>query len=662
MRKLDSLKVKLTAIFLVLAIIPLAIVTFILLSQFSSTLESQTNGERERMATFEAKSIDDWLTEQIATVEKMLQENPEMSKGNLSYIMPQLKVMTQSAPNIDVISYVDKNGYVTSTQGEEVDGSKFENIIAVQESKKLVISNIVQDDVTKKYKIYFDVPILNEQGEFVGAIQPEIDASKLMNLISGIKTGEKSYGFLLSNDGTYLAHPDSNKIGRSYQDKELSAPEKIEAFQKSVFQHNGGSLAYPEKGEWKEAAFYTIETTGWKLLVTAPQDEVHHTVDKMRENAFIIIFISLICVAILAVFMSLITLRPLLQISNVMRKVTTGDLTQHLKVKGQDEMEQLKQDINNMLASFALMVRKISETTEQVAASSEQLTAIAQESTQTAEQISQSVHFVVQGSDMQVEALGQTNLAMEEMSTGIQKIASSAAVVSESAFVAVEEVDRGNQDIQRAVLQMDQVAKSVEDTAGTIRLLEEKSHAINKTVQLISVVANQTNLLSLNASIEAARAGEHGRGFAVVAGEVKKLAEQTGRATGEISSVINEILQAIDKASSSMNNGIAEVATGVQQVERVGEAFDRITDSIQHVNEQIQEVSAASEQISAGTEEVTASMQEVLGIVKEAATQLNTVSQSVTDQYRSMEEISNSSESLSQMAGELQEMVGKFKV
>lgn len=662
LRKLDSLKVKLTAIFLVLAIIPLAIVTFILLSQFSSTLESQTDSERERLAINEADSIDDWLKEQIASVEKMLKENPEMNKGDTSYIMPLLKIMAQSNPSIDVISFVDKDGYVTSTNGEEIDGSKFPNIMAVRESKELIISNITQIDDTNKFTIFFDVPILNEKGEFVGAIQPELDAGTLLDLIKGIKIGEKSYGFLLSQEGNYLAHPDNNKIGKSYTDKALSTPEKIEIFQNSVFQNNGGNITYPEKGEWKEAAFQTIESTGWKLLVTAPQDEVHHVVDKMRQNAIIIIGISLLFVAIISVLMSMLTLRPLLKISNVMRKVADGDLTQQLRIKGQDEIEQIKRGINDMLASFAIMVRKISETTEHVAASSEELTAIAHESTQTAEQISKSVHFVVKGSDTQVEALSQTNLAMEEMSAGIQKIASSAAGVSEAAYMTVEEVGRGNQDIREAVIQMDQVAKSVEDTAEMIRSLEEKSHAINKTVQLISVVANQTNLLSLNASIEAARAGEHGRGFAVVAGEVKKLAEQTGNASGEISNIINEILQAIGEASSSMNNGIAEVATGVQRVERVGEAFDKITESIQNVNEQIQEVSAASEQMSAGTEEVSASMQEVVGIVKEGATQLGTVSQSVTDQYRSMEEISKSSESLSNMAGELQEMVGKFKV
>jgi methyl-accepting chemotaxis protein len=658
--KLNALKVKFIAIFLLISLVPMLVLTFILTSQSTSALKKKTAEEQALSAKVGADFVNSWLSEKIKSTEEIIKKNPAFQTGQAANILPILKVMEQSDPDVSVITFVDKAGMLSDTDGNVHDGSKFDNIKQVITSKKLYISNITLNTFTQKYSIFLDIPILNEQGEFIGAIQPEVDASKLLQLIENIKIGESGYAYLLSADGFYIAHPDDKKVGRNY--KEFALPGKIEAYQNTVFAKDQGTVSYPEQSESKSASFTKVESSNWKLIVTAPANEVFKTVQQIQNKAVILMIAALILISLIAIYVASFMTRSILDISRMMTQVSQGDLTGRLKVKGKDELERVKESINSMLDSFTDIIRKITQSTEHVAASSEELTAIANDSTQASEHIVKSVDVVVRGSEVQVQGSEETTVAMEEMATGVQTIAISASTVADTALNVVQEVSAGSQDIQHAISQMIKMSQSVEDTAAIVRSLETKSHAIQQTVQLISEIAGQTNLLALNASIEAARAGEHGRGFSVVAAEVRKLAEQTTTATNHISSHIQDTLQAITEAAASMNNGLSEVSLSVTQVEKTGVTFGVIQKSVQHVNDQIQEVSAVTEQISAGTQEVSASMAEMAVIMKNSSNKLNEVSRAAGDQHHSMKEILSASESLSTMSNELQEMVSRFKI
>ncbi|WP_152396163.1 methyl-accepting chemotaxis protein [Paenibacillus guangzhouensis] len=658
--KLSILKVKFIAIFLLLSLIPMITLTFILSVQSTAKLKEKVIQEQSLAAQIGADFINAWIGGKIDSIQELIQKNPDFKQGNVSDILSKLTLVEQSDPDVSVITFIDRNAQLTDTNGDKLDGTKFDNVMQVIKDKKVMVSNVYMNSISKKYTIFLEIPILNDQGEFVGAIQPEIDASTLLERIKSIKLGDSGYAYLLSEGGIYIAHPDEKKVSKDF--KEFALPDKVSTFENTVFKDEHGNLSYPEKEGTKSAAYSTIEASGWKLIVTAPEDEIYQSVKQIQFKAFLVILISAIVISILAVYVASYMTRPILDISNMMTKVAEGDLTLKLQVKGRDELEKAKENINAMLGAFAEMIRKITVTTEHVAASSEELTAIANDSTQSSEHIVQSVGDIVRGSEIQVQGSEQTSIAMEEMATGIQTITVSASTVADTALSVVDEVVIGNQDILQAKDQMAKMSHTVANTASLVQSLETKSQAIQQTVQLISEIANQTNLLALNASIEAARAGEHGRGFAVVAGEVRKLAEETGHATHHISSHIHEILKSINHAAASMKEGLTEVDMSVVQVEKLGTTFERIQRSVQHVNDQIQEVSAVTEQISAGTEEVSASAHEMSVIVKDSANKLSGISQSANDQHHAMEEILSASESLSSMANELQEMVSKFKV
>ncbi|MFD0694526.1 methyl-accepting chemotaxis protein [Paenibacillus sp. GCM10027628] len=654
-----SLKVKMSLLLLAVSLIPLLVAMSILTSQSSSVVETETKEQQSRIAELTAGEINAWLNGKIASIQSVVKAHPELLSGKADTVLPILKIMAESDPEVFRFAYIDPQGKSTDTAGQQLDASNFDNFKRAVASKKVAVSDIIKEGSSGKNIIIIDVPLVDAKGDFQGIVQSFLSPESMLSIINRIKFGETGYGYLLSPGGTYLVHP--KKTGQKLE--ESSTAEKMDLYKKTVFADKSGYILYKEPdGTLKSAAFQTIEATGWKLVLSGEQAEIYQKVSKLKYNSAIMLAIAALLVIGLAMFLTRMMLRPIMTITSLMQQVGKGDLSGRLSNRGEDEIASLRKNINTMLDSFSEMISRLSEAVSHTAASSEQLTAIANESTRASEHITSSVQQVVTGAEANYQASEQISTAMGEMASGVQKIAESSTHVSETAQSVVQVVGRGNGDIQQAMTQMREVSHAVEHTAGLVRGLEEKSEQIRQIAGFISEIAAQTNLLALNASIEAARAGEHGRGFSVVASEVKKLAEQTSSATVNITAIIGETIAATKEASGSMQGGLAEVEKGAVLVETAGQAFQSILASIQSVNDQIQEVSAASQEISAGTEEVAASSQETVLVVKHALDSLQVIAKSASGQLQSMEEISSSSESLSVMAVELQEQINRFKL
>jgi len=192
--------------------------------------------------------------------------------------------------------------------------------------------------------------------------------------------------------------------------------------------------------------------------------------------------------------------------------------------------------------------------------------------------------------------------------------------------------------------------------------LDEKSKEIETIVSAITAIADQTNLLALNAAIEAARAGEHGRGFAVVADEVRKLAEQSTMSAQQIIQIIQETKDDTREVIDTMDIVTNNVDAGVQIVKETGTLFSGILKEIKHVTEQIHEVSAVSEQLSAGSEEITAAFQENISIARQAEVAASNMTKAANEQLENMEHMSQSMNQLLEKTTELKQMLNTFKM
>ncbi|MFY9427622.1 MAG: methyl-accepting chemotaxis protein, partial [bacterium] len=242
------------------------------------------------------------------------------------------------------------------------------------------------------------------------------------------------------------------------------------------------------------------------------------------------------------------------------------------------------------------------------------------------------------------------------------QIAANANTVASDSASAQERAQAGSQMIGQTVDQIEVANSSIQDATGVIRDLGTRSEEIGNIVGVITAIAEQTNLLALNAAIEAARAGEQGRGFAVVADEVRKLAEQSADAAKQIGGLIKETQEDIDKAISVMGSGAKELASGTSQVQAVADSFQDILAAVRRVTERMQEVSAATEEIASGTERVVTTIEEISEISKGSAVGTQNVGALTEEQTASMEEIAAAAQQLNQMAGDLERLLGRFKL
>ncbi|MFC0212154.1 methyl-accepting chemotaxis protein [Paenibacillus chartarius] len=394
-------------------------------------------------------------------------------------------------------------------------------------------------------------------------------------------------------------------------------------------------------------------------------------IEKVSQNANQIlnsIYLVMLIIALVAVVGSLLwirsIIRPIRVINAQLRDIAEGegDLTKELRVYANDEIGELAQTFNLMIANLRTMIRHIGFTSEQVAASSQELTASAEQTANVTEHSSTNAQRIAVASEQQLADVENSATAIVEMSKGIHQISSSAQVVSTSAILASGKASEGIKMVSALSERMTLIQHTFEELAASVKNLDERSAAIGKIVGMISGIASQTNLLSLNAAIEAARAGEEGRGFAVVAGEVRKLAEQSADSAKNITDIITLIQSDTSRLVDSMNISKAEVLEGAQLVTATNGSFREIHQYVQEVAAQIQETSAASEQLSASSDEISHSMETIKESAVNAAASIREVSNNAEHQLSSMEEITASANALSHLAEELQTLVNKFKV
>ena len=348
-----------------------------------------------------------------------------------------------------------------------------------------------------------------------------------------------------------------------------------------------------------------------------------------------IVFLAAIILPLgVALLMKAMILSPVTRTVEVIEAVAVGDLTKRIAVDSSDE-------IGEMAGHFNAFVDKLHEAITHVAQSSNEVARAANVLDNATEQMASGVEQAA----IQVNSVAT---ASEEMSKTSSEIAQNCVTAVRSSELANHSVATGETIIQGTIDVMNRISDRVKESSDVIKSLGTRSDQIGEIVGLINDVADQTNLLALNAAIEAARAGEHGRGFAVVADEVRKLAERTSHATKEISDTIRAMQTETKKAVSSMEEGVSEVAIGTTEAAKSGEALKEILSLINKVTGEINQIAVASEEETATTNEIATNIQQISQVMQETA--------------RRIQENSNASSQLADLSKGLEEMVGQFRL
>lgn len=331
-----------------------------------------------------------------------------------------------------------------------------------------------------------------------------------------------------------------------------------------------------------------------------------------------------------------IVLKPLAKMSDISRDIAKGegDLTKRVPCDGNDEIAHMGGYFNEFIEKLQHMIKKVAHVTDKVASASVELSA-------TAEEISK-------GTDTLTSRASQTAAAVEEMNATVGQVAQNSGKAASLAQDTVKTAQEGGTVVSSTISGMQQLSEAVSNSATIISDLGKSSDQIGEIVRTIEDIADQTNLLALNAAIEAARAGEQGRGFAVVADEVRKLAERTTKATKEIGDMIRQIQHDTRGAVDSMQQGTQKVTAGVDLVNKTGEALSQIVRMVSESADMIRQIAVASEEQSVATQQIASDIENVAKVTKESSSGAH--------------ESAKASQDLSQLAVELQGIVGGFKI
>lgn len=363
------------------------------------------------------------------------------------------------------------------------------------------------------------------------------------------------------------------------------------------------------------------------------------------------------------VFIGSIITKKLNSIVTFSNEIANGNLNaDSVEYEGNDEVAQLSRAMNSMKVKLQAMIQEINAVSGYVTERSGELNIAANEVKAASQQVASTMQELSGGAEDQAGSATRLSLLMDEYLERVNEAASSGNKIKSASTEVLSLTEDGNKLMKESQEQMGLINQIMKSSVNKVNGLDDQTKQISRLVKVIKEIADQTNLLALNAAIEAARAGEHGRGFAVVADEVRKLAEQVSYSVSDITKIVGGIQSESNSVAVSLQTGYAEVEKGTEQIQLTGQTFQKIYEAVNSMSTNVSDISRSLEQVSINSSHMNQSIGNIAAVSEESAAGIEQTSASMAQTNHSMEEISDNAQSLSELAEQLNEMIIKFKL
>ncbi|WP_152468549.1 methyl-accepting chemotaxis protein [Vibrio sp. THAF190c] len=497
---------------------------------------------------------------------------------------------------------------------------------------KQIITTAYTDAITKALLVTIAEPV-RKNGQFVGVVGADVLIDQLVSDVISLDVGDNAYAMLIdATDGTFLAHPDSALSLKPVS--QLSNDISMSTIENAV--RTGSIEIINERGKEKLLYFTKVPDTNWIFAVQmdrATEEASHSTL--LTQLITTAVIITLVVIALVSWLVGFL-FRDLNRVSLALEEIASGegDLTQRLEPKSDDEIGQLAENFNRFVGNMHTMVLKLSE----VSAS------LANQARQTASQAEERSARI----QMQQDEINMVATAVNEMAAATQEIAGNADHTAQNSSEAVGACEHGTGQVTQTQSSIQNLAQEVQVATNVILELEEHGNSINAILSNIQGIAEQTNLLALNAAIEAARAGEQGRGFAVVADEVRVLSQRTHGSTQEIQQTIELLQGTTGKAVSIMNDSRSLAETSVDDANSAAASLTQIHAAVERISDMATQIASAAEEQASVTSEITRNTEGIRDVSNELADEAHQAAEQAAQ--------------LSELSHELESEISRFKL
>ena len=597
--------------------------------------------------------------EEVQKLASLLADSDVVKSMDFDTMNPFLQSTLKKYPIIDGIFVMsDKGMQIYHTGGKD----KLEDRSNREYFKKGMqgesgFTEVMFSKTTGAPIVIYSTPV-KKGDKIIGLINMNVSLNILSDFVSNQKYGETGHAYIVDDTGKVIAHQDKTLV------KEMKDFSKLSPVQ-NLLKRESGCVEYVNETK-KLASYLPIEKLNWGIVVEMDSDEAFMSLNNQLNTFYMIILISLVAAFIVSTIIGKYITKPIKELNKKIDSASKGELNQ-AKMEGKilkrkDEFGHISKSFNNMIKNIATLIKNVKLSSKTVLNSSKSLANISSEATTAMNEISSTIEEITSSSNEQATQTEDGVSKVHALANKIELVTSATKEMDTASKAVTDLVEKGLAAINTLAERTIENNQASEALNKTIVEVDTSAQEIGVIIETIGQIANQTNLLSLNAAIEAARAGEHGKGFAVVADQIRKLADQSSQSAQRISDLITGIQEQSKSAVQSMENAKSISDNKTIAVKETESSFKNISSSIKTLVEKIEEINDHNNQMNSSKDALVDIISSISAATEQTSAATQEVSASTEEQLASTQELSANIEDLKMLAAQLEESIDRFKI